>query len=41
MPIELRPTVPPSRLNNVGLDITARHATDRSGRGMLKKATVA
>ena len=41
MPTELSPTVPPNRLNQVGLDITARQASERSGRGMLKKASVA
>jgi WS/DGAT C-terminal domain len=40
-PTELSPTVPPNRLNNVGLDMTARQARERTGRGMLRNATVA
>ena len=40
MPMELRPMVPPKRLNQVGFDITARQAMERTGRGRLTTAIV-
>jgi hypothetical protein len=41
MPTELSPTVPPNRLNHMGLDIAAPKASLRSGPGMLTKASAA